>query len=416
MALAVGLAVCACSQVPSTAGGAKPPSQTSANLPPPAVPAPRPAVTQAPLAPGAAMAPSVTAGPLPSASARATTAALLLPLSGPSAGIGMALFNAAQLALFEVGDNQFTLLPFDTKGNAEGAATAAQQAIAQHAEIILGPLFSGEAKAVAPLTRAAGIPMVALTADRTAAGDNVYILGFLPGPQALRVADYARSQNRTRLAVLAPANEYGRIVAEFLSNNLAPLGGSLAGIEYYDPNGVDFSGPIKRLIKTDPRMPGDVGFDALLLPDEGQRLRAVAAALAAQGVDTRQVKPLGTMLWEESKPGSEPALAGGWYAAPAAAGHADFDSRYAKAFGGKPPRLASLGYDAAALAAVLARRTPHDYSAAVLTNPLGFAGVDGIFRLRPDGTNERGYAVMEVVSGGPAQEVAPAPAAFQAAY
>ncbi len=328
----------------------------------------------------------------------------------------MALFNAAQLALFEVGDDNFTLLPFDTRGSPEGAVAAARQAIAQHAEIVLGPLFSGEVKAIAPLTRAAGIPVVALTADRSAAGDNLFVLGFLPGPQALRVADYARSQNRPRLAVLAPSNEYGRIVAEYLSNHLTASGMELAGLEYYDPNGIDFGGPIKRLVKTDPSLPGDVGFDALVLPDEGQRLRTVAAALAAQGVDTHKVKLLGTMLWEESKPDSEPALAGGWYAAPAAAGHADFDNRYAKAFGAKPPRLASLGYDAAALAAVLARRSPHDYSTAVLTNPLGFAGVDGIFRLLPDGTNERGYAVMEVVSGGPPQQVAPAPAAFQAAY
>jgi ABC-type branched-subunit amino acid transport system substrate-binding protein len=354
--------------------------------------------------------------PMPGGRA-AAAAALLLPLSGSSASLGAALFNAAQLALFEVGDSTFTLLPFDTKGTAEGAGAAAQLAVNQHVDIIIGPLFSGEAKAAAPVARQAGISILSFTADRTAAGNGVYILGFLPGPQALRAADYAASQGRSRLAVLAPSTEYGRLVLEALTNNAASLGFTVTSLQYYDPNSLDPSGPIKRLVKTDPKKPGDIGFDALLLPDEGARLRALAAALPGQGIDPAQIKLLGTMLWEDSRAGSEPALAGAWYAAPAQAFHSDFDNRYAKAFGGKPPRLASLGYDATALAAVLARRNPRDFSAAGLTNATGFAGVDGIFRLRADGTSERGYAIREVVpGGGPDKEIAPAPASFQAAY
>jgi ABC-type branched-subunit amino acid transport system substrate-binding protein len=346
---------------------------------------------------------------------RSATAAVLVPLSGPQAAIGTALLNAAQLAMFEIGDDTFTLLPFDTKGTPEGAVAAAQAAVAQHADIVIGPLFAGEAKAAAMVTRQSGLNMVSFTSDRTAVGDGVYTLGFLPGPQAVQVVEYARSQNRPRLAILAPSNEYGRRVAEWLYNtpSVAP---AIASVQYYDPAAPDFTGPIKRLIKTDPKKPGDVGFDALLLPDEGARLRGIASMLSSQGIDPVQVKLLGTMLWEDAKPNSEPALSGGWYAAPAMAGHADFDARYARAFGSRPPRIASLGYDATALAAVLARRSPHDFTAAVLTNPLGFAGVDGLFRLLADGTSERGYAIDEVVPGAPAREIAPAPASFSAAY
>jgi ABC-type branched-subunit amino acid transport system substrate-binding protein len=344
------------------------------------------------------------------------TVALLVPLSGPSAALGAALFNAAQLALFEMADNSFNLLPLDSKGSAEGAVAAVQQALSQHADVIIGPLFSVEAKAAAPLARQAGVSMLSFTADRTAAGNGVYALGFLPEQQALRVADYARSNNRPRLAILAPSTEYGRIVVEYLSNNAPMLGVSISGLQYYEPNATDIGLTIRHLVKNDPRRPGDVGFDALILPDEGQHLRAVAAQLPQQGIDPAQVKLLGTMLWEDSRPGSEPALVGGWYAAPPEASHNDFDNRYAKAFGGRPPRLASLAYDATALAAVLARRSPRDFSPAMLGNPLGFAGVDGVFRLRPDGTADRGYAIREVQAGATDKEIAPAPASFQANY
>lgn len=348
---------------------------------------------------------------------RPVVVALLVPLSGPSAPVGAALFNAAQLALFEMADNSFNLLPFDSKGSAEGAAAATQLALGQHADIIIGPLFSIEAKAAAPLARQAGVPMVSFTTDLSVAGNGVYALGFQPGQQALRVADYARSANRPRLAILAPSNDYGRLVVEYLSNNASSVGVSISGLQYYDPNAAEIGQTIRHLVKGDPKRPGnDIGFDALILPDEGQRLRAVAAQLPQQGIDPTQVKLIGTMLWEDSRAGSEPALVGGWYAGPPGASHADFDTRYAKAFGGKAPRIASLAYDATALAAVLARRTPRDFSTAMLNNPLGFAGVDGIFRLRPDGTAERGYAVREVQADGPDKEIAPAPAAFQANY
>jgi len=347
---------------------------------------------------------------------RPATVALLVPLSGPSAPLGAALFNAAQLALFEMADNSFNLLPFDSKGSAEGAVAATQQALSQHADIIIGPLFSVEAKAAAPLARQAGISMLSFTADRTAAGNGVYALGFLPGQQALRAVDYARGTNRTRLAILAPSTDYGRIVVEYLSNNAPTLGVSISGLQYYDPNAVDIGQTIRHLVKSDPKRPGDIGFDALLLPDEGQRLRNIAAQLAQQGIDPAQIKLLGTMLWEESHLGSEPALIGAWYAAPPEASHLDFDNRYTKAFGGRPSRLASLAYDATSLAAVLARRGSRDFSQAALGNPLGFAGVDGLFRLRSDGTAERGYAIREVQAGGADKEIAPAPASFQAAY
>ncbi len=235
-------------------------------------------------------------------------------------------------------------------------------------------------------------------------------MGFLPGAQALRVASYAARHGKTRLAILAPSNEYGQRVTQEVNNGSGSLGIILAGTQYYDEASLDLTAPVKRLIKDVPN--GDIGFDALLLPDEGARLRSAASSLPLLGIDPTRVKVLGTMLWADSNPGAEPALVGGWFPMPATVAHLDFETRYAKAFGGKPPRIASLGYDAAALAAVLGRKTPRDFSGNALTNPSGFAGVDGLFRLLADGTAERGYAIDEVDRGGAVHEIDPAPSSF----
>lgn len=340
-----------------------------------------------------------------------TMVALLLPLSGHSAAIGAALMNAAQMALFELAGPDLTLLPFDSAGTPEGAAEAARQAVAQHADIIVGPLFATEARAVSPIAAEARVPVLSLSADQSVAGHGTYVMGFLPGPQAVRSALYAASQGKLRQAILAPSNEYGRRVVGAVTNGVGGAGITLGPVEYYDPAALDLSANLKRLLAG--RNGDDPGFDALLLPDEGQRLRRTAEQWAAQGVPPDRVTLLGTMLWDDAHPGDIPALAGGWYAVAPSAGFADFARRYAKAYRSQPPRLVSLAYDAMAIAAVLGKRSAHDFSPGILTNPQGFAGVDGLFRLNLDGTITRAYAIKEVVPNGQPKEIVPAAKSFE---
>ena len=83
---------------------------------------------------------------------------LLLPFSADNEAarrIASAMFDAAQLAVFDAGDQNFLLIPKDTRGEAEGAAAAARSALADGAEIILGPLFAESVEAAAVVTRAA---------------------------------------------------------------------------------------------------------------------------------------------------------------------------------------------------------------------------------------------------------------------
>lgn len=397
--LALLMLVAACSSPPPAA----PPVVATAQ-PKPAPVKPAPVSPARPLPPSAAATPQV-------APAGSTMVAILLPLSGPSANLGNALFNAAQMALFELASPNLTLLPFDTAGTAEGAANAARQAIGQHADIIIGPLFAAEVRAVGPLAEAAHIPVLSLSADQSAAGHGVYVMGFLPGPQAVRVAQYAAGQGKTRQAILAPSNEYGRRVAAAMANGMSGSGVTVGPIEYYDPAALDLTPALKRLLAN--RKDDDAGFDALLLPDDGQRLRRTGEQWAAQGIPADRVTLLGTMLWDDAHPGEQPALAGGWYAAASSAGFADFANRYSKAYNSAPPRLTSLAYDATAIAAVLGKRSAHDFSPGILTNPQGFAGVDGLFRLNLDGTITRSYAIKEVVPNGTPKEIVPAAKSFE---
>lgn len=325
--------------------------------------------------------------------------ALLLPMTGPNANLGEALFNAAQLALFDTSDEGFALQPIDTRGTPEGAAAAARQAVESGASLVLGPIFSPEVKAAGQVTRPAGIPMVAFTTDITAAGDGVHALGVLPRSQVARVVAQARQRGITRFAMLAPDNDYGRTVAAAYQDVVRAAGGVVSRQELYG----DVAEAVQRLAAG----PGG-GFEAVLIADGGPRLRAAAQAIAGLGT---KVQLLGTALWNDPALGTEPALAGGWFPAPPQSEHNEFVADYQKSFIAAPPSIASLAYDATALAAVVAKRSQQTPPAAALTDPNGFAGVDGIFRLLPDGGNQRGLAVWEVTPDG-ARQIAPAPRNF----
>lgn len=328
--------------------------------------------------------------------------ALLVPMSGQAATLGEAMFNAAQLALFDSSDKGFALQPIDTQGTPQGAADAARQAVQAGASLVLGPIFSPEVKAAGQVTRAANIPMVAFTTDVTAAGNGVHALGVLPRSQVSRVVALARQKGMTRFALLAPDNDYGRTVGAAYREVVRAAGGNLLREEYYsDP------------VEAAKRLSGDTagGPMAVLIADEGPRLRAAAQTVASLG---GKVQLLGTALWNNDPAlGSEPALVGGWFPAPPQAEHNEFVADYQKNFSVKPPAIASLAYDATALAAVVAQRVMTTPAVTALGDPNGFAGVDGIFRLLPDGGNQRGLAVWSVTAEG-AKQIAPAPKSFDA--
>jgi ABC-type branched-subunit amino acid transport system substrate-binding protein len=370
---------------------------------------------------------------------------LLVPLSGPSAPIGLALLNAAQMALFDVGDDRFVLQAYDSKGTAEGATEACNLALAQGAQLLLGPLFSGEAKAIAPLAAAAGVNVVSFSTDPTVAAPHVFVMGFLVQEQVRQIVAYATSRGLKRIAVLAPDSAYGQSVVDALKQTVPVHGGQMAEIAFYQPDGKDLNEVVRRLASFDQRKQlleeqkaelagkddeisqlalkrlerletiGEVDFDAILLPDQGSRLTEAATLLPFFDIDPGRVQLLGTLLWNTPGLGREPVMIGGVFPAPPPDTTRQFFARYRELYGQAPPTIATHGYDAVALAAVLSRTVPtNSFSVDALTASTGFAGVDGIFRFLSDGRSERGFAIMQVTRNGSTM-VQAAPGTFEAA-
>lgn len=330
--------------------------------------------------------------------------ALLLPLSGSNADLGKSMQDAAQMALFDAGRQDLQLVPIDTGDTPEGAVAAARNAIAQNVQLIVGPLYGSSTAAIAPLSRSAGVNVLSFSNDPGVAGNGVFIMGFTVHPQVVRVVNFAIEKGLTRLAVLAPNSNYGQNVAQIVQEVAQARGASVVAVEFFDAGATDVSAAVNNFAAA------ARNAQAIIVPVGGARLSAVVPLLAYRDLDPRKVKYLGTGVWDVPNIWRETALIGAWFAAPPPEARADFERRYNDAYGRKPQRLASLAYDALALAAVLSKNG--DFSSPALANPNGFAGVDGLFRFLPDGQIERGLAVVEI-GRSDVKAVAPAPTSFQ---
>jgi ABC-type branched-subunit amino acid transport system substrate-binding protein len=346
---------------------------------------------------------------LPPVGAGNVRVALILPLSGQgNAGVAaQSMKNAAEMAIAEFKNPDVQLLIKDSGGTPQGAQSVAQQALNEGAQMITGPLFAQSVSAVGQLARPRGVPMIAFSTDANVAARGVYLLSFLPESDVHRIVDYAVSHGKRSFAALVPDNAYGAVVEAAFQQAVARRGGRVVALERYPLSPPSMQEPARRLAQSAARA------DAIFIPDNADNVPQVVTALAAAGVNLKRVQLLGTGLWDDPRIFAAASLQNAWYAAPDPAGFRGFAQRYRGRYGQDPVRTATLSYDAVALVAALSKtQGPAAFSEAVLTNSSGFAGIDGVFRFRPDGTNERGLAVMRVTSQG-GQVVNPAPRSFQ---
>lgn len=332
--------------------------------------------------------------------------AVLLPFSHRSANVraeANGLLSAVEMALFDQGGSDILLLPKDTAGDARTAASVTQEAILEGADVIIGPLFANNVTSVANSARESGIPVLAFSNDRSAAGGGAYLISFPPEEEVARIVDWASLQGINRFAFIGPSGVYSRRVETALRFEASRRGGVLIGSEFYRYNGQDDEPPvdeaqrIANLVKSSLNSgPGKV---AIVIPDNGTPLRAVAPLIPYYGADLRRLQYIGTSEWDDPNIWREPVMNGAAYATPDPQASRYFRTQFERNFNREPSALSSLGYDATALA--ISFLADGEVTEDELRELDGFRGLNGLFRFRKDGTVERGLAVMQIKPSGP---------------
>ena len=350
-------------------------------------------------------------------------AAMLLPLSGKSASVGEAFRNSGMIALQEQSDSPLELMFFDTKGTPEGTVAAWQEARVQRPNLIIGPIFSAELEALKD--ESPSVPILSFTTDNTLMESGVYTLGVLIPDQVNRLVSHMCSAGQKKLAVLGPEDKTGELTMNVLSEAVQACPDMvLHKVSLYEPETTDFSPAVLKIVPkpVDSRKKNltdeekeilatpieeRIDFDALFIFEDGVKLQQLISLLAYYDVTPKVAPFYGLANWQSV---ADNGLVGGYFAAPPFNKADIFTTRYQNVFDQKPPRLSALAYDAVSLIAVLAK-----HQALTTSNLLkdeGFNGVNGRFRLRPDGTNERLLEVFQIQPRRRWTSVDPAPDSF----
>lgn len=351
--------------------------------------------------------PSMATPASPSVPSSTIKVGLILPLSGPQGTIGRSMEQAAQLALFDMGMQNFTLIPRDTGGTPQGAQRAAQEVINEGAQIVLGPLLADSVRAAKIATSASNVPMIAFSTDWAQAGGNTYIMGFLPFVQVIRVTEYAAQNGVRTAAIVAPRDSYGDTTTKVFEEEAAKRGITIASrVRFAGASDPTLAGQLQTLAQ-------NKNIQAVFIPVSGMKADEISSTLSFHGLTPDKVMRLGTGLWDDPALAARASMQGAVFAAPSPRQYAMFEAKYRSVYAQVPPRLASLAYDATALAAVLAKQGgSNPYAQAALMNPNGFAGMDGIFRFNRNSMVERGLSILQI-NNHQIREIAPALTSFQ---
>lgn len=344
--------------------------------------------------------PDVTQG-LPTDTLRHRVA-LLVPMSGPNAGVGQSIANATTLALLDTKADRVRITTYDT---GMGAAAAVNKALAEGNRLVLGPLLAEDARIIGPIAARANVPVISFSNDSSVAGNGVYIMGYNPNQSIERVVEFAKAKGLSKFAGLVPKGVYGERSGTALLRAVESAGGTVVSMQTFDRSAASMTAAVKKLQASS-------SYDALLIADSGRVALQIAPIVRKNGGANARL--LGTELWNtDNALAASPVLRGAWFASVSDGLYGQLAGKYRARYGSSPFRLSALGYDAVLLTVRIARdwKPGSVFPAARLRDAGGFSGIDGAFRFGRSGIAERALEVSEV-SAGTFTVVAPAPRGF----
>ena len=324
--------------------------------------------------------------------------ALLVPRGSASSGdqaLAQSLEIAARLSMGDLTVVQIDLRVYDTACNAEVAAAAATQAVNDGARILLGPVYAEAANAAGIAAAKRNVNVLAFSNNTAIAGGNVFILGSTFGNTAARLTGYAARQGKGNMLVVSGNNAAGQAGQQAIVSAAARTGANIAGVVTYEQSQQGVIGAISD-IKGQVAASG--ASSIFMTATTAGALPLLTQLLPEAGVKPEETQYIGLTRWDiPAQTLALPGVQGGWFALPDPVKSQGFKSRYAAAYGSSPHPIGGLAYDGiAAIGALVGQGKSDALTGAALTQGAGFQGVNGIFRLRPDGTNERGLAVATI--------------------
>lgn len=324
--------------------------------------------------------------------------------------LAQSLENAARLAMRDLNGVQIDLRVYPTAADATTAAGAARQAVDDGAKIILGPVFAGPANAAGVAVAGDNVNVLAFSNNAAIAGGNVFVLGQTFQNTANRMTAFARAQGKSRFVTVHGQDSAGTQGRDAIQRAVTSQGAAVTGTVSYALSQQDVIAAIPNIKST----VQSTGADAIFMTtDTATALPLLSQLLPEAGVSSATAQFIGLTRWDiPPQTLSLPGVQGGWFAVPDPGATSLFSGQYQSAYGSAPHPIGGLAFDGiAAIGALVSQGNSDALTRAALTQGAGYRGASGIFRLLPDGTNQRGLAVATITNA-QVEILSPAPQSF----
>ena len=358
---------------------------------------------------------SISGGPSIDTSAPVPVA-LLVPGGSPQSGdaaLARSLENAARLAMADLQNVKIDLRVYDTAGNAGTASAVAQQAVADGAKIIIGPVYAQAANAAGLAVLNNNVNVLSFSNNTSIAGGNVFVLGPTFQNTANRLVNFADRQGKAGAVIVHSNDPAGQLGQSAIATALGSSRVRNAGTVGYDRSQ---QGVINSVPTIKATVDANAADSIFLTATTAGALPLFSQLLPEAGVSPANVQYIGLTRWDiPAQTLDLPGVQGGWFALPDPAKAQAYRQRYNNTYGEAPHPISGLAYDGiAAIGALASQGKSNALTGAALTQNAGFQGVGGIFRLRSNGTNERGLAVA-TIQNKQVVVIDPAPQSFSGA-
>ncbi|MDR1425614.1 MAG: penicillin-binding protein activator [Rickettsiales bacterium] len=358
--------------------------------------------------------------------------ALFVPLSGPVKSVGEDMANAAQLSLFENRKKDIILRVYDTKGTTFGVVEAMNRAIEEGVDVIIGPVFRAETKAVQKIAERNDILVFSLSSEQDLVNSrNIFVTGPIVEQEIQLLISYMVEKDVHNYVGLMPNTSFGASVNRILREAILGKDAVLIKTEYYDQNDQHMLKKIIELVsfyeipktiyenfekkKLESRILGDeknleleieeedkIYPQAMFIAEGGRFADQIGSLVFSVRKERRNVQLIGTSKLD----GNENTLKNPYLDETIFIGanpekYEKYSVSYDKVYGHRPLKITSIVYDLINVIDRVYRREdgiyrPDKYA---LLDPKGFSGIDGRFRFLPNGLVERKLYVLQFKNG-----------------
>ena len=349
----------------------------------------------------------------------------MLPISGKNYQIGRSLLNSAQLAISKTNNKKIEFSIIDT-GNEEEILAKLYELLEQDINIFIGPVFSDKIELIRETINNKNITIISLSNNSKLEDEGLYVFGLTLEDEIDELLNFSYNNNLKKYAVIIPQNEFGMRVKnefdKFKSNN------NLSSFKYtfYETDSPDFYEVSKKISNYEERKLnlerkiqylenknteeakkelrnlerldtyGELNFEAIVIFARNfQEVSNFSSILPYYDVDPKKIQYMGNSIWSKNQALKEPGLANGYFTSLNINTRSKFESSYIEIFNTKPHALATLTYDIVGLISKL-HLMESNFTIDMLHASQGFIGVDGWFKILPDGKVKRKPRIYKI--------------------